>query len=64
MIISHVRSFHQKDNYCILLMVLIPWMSDWFDEIKNLICVGPLIFIENKNVACILQASKRKPQEI
>lgn len=30
MIISHVRSFHQKGN-CILLMVLIPWMSDWFD---------------------------------
>ena len=49
MIISHVRSFHQKDN-CILLMAYIPWMSDWFDKKKNLIHVVPFIH-GNKNVA-------------
>ena len=28
MTISHVRSFHQKDD-CVLMLALFPWMSDW-----------------------------------
>lgn len=47
MIVSLVRSFHQKDH-CILLMVLIPWMSDWFRWLKIMLlgfsCHYKLIF--------------------
>ena len=28
MIICHIRSFHQKDNY-VLMLATFPWMSDW-----------------------------------
>ena len=31
MISCHIRSFHQKDN-CILMLALLPWMSDWFNS--------------------------------